>query len=834
MVAHHPRHDESHSNRAGFVLNAETSNEARNIPAGDPAATTGFRHFGRLRVHSRFPLQALLATLVLVTAAMLLDLAFPLPLPSERNSGAVVLSREGTPLRAFADHGGIWRYPIDEKQVSPLYLQALLNYEDRWFWRHGGVNPFALLRAGGQWLRNGRVVSGGSTLTMQVARIIDAPARGRRNTRTVGGKIRQLWRALQLEVHLSKREILRLYVNRAPFGGTVEGVEAASWAYLGKPAMQLSHAEAALLAVLPQSPSRLRPDREAERARGARDKVLVRMERLGVWSPQDVRDARVEPVVARSLQPPRHASLLAQRLRTGNPQSARIESTIDLDLQRTLEDRVAAYFSDLPERTSAALLVIDNSTLEARAYVGSVEFADKARLGHVDMVKAWRSPGSTLKPFLYGLALDDGLIHSESLLIDAPQSFGDYRPGNFDMAFNGPIGAAEALRLSLNVPAVDLLDRVGPSRFAARLANAGIDLKWPNGASPNLAMILGGTGARLEDLVGAYAALNREGVSGRVRYQPDDPRVERRLLSPGAAWIIRDTLEANPRPGSIADTFDQRGRPRVAWKTGTSYGFRDAWALGSTRRYTVGVWVGRPDGTPLPGQYGAVTALPLLFEVIDSLPAQRGDGEARPPPRNVEQIDICWPLGLPPDPQAPQLCRRKLKAWTLDGAVPPTFAERDARLWSAGRERFEVDAASGLRVSAECAKPHERRRAEIARWPALASPWLSIEARQASRLPALSPDCAPDGRDATEELRIEGINDRATLARASNSTTPLRLSLRAIGSEERIRWLLDGRLIGESRGTGHFLHEFRAPGSHTLTALADSGAWSRVEFRLLR
>jgi penicillin-binding protein 1C len=815
-------------------LNAEATIDARNIPAEDPAAAAGFRHFGRLRVYSRFPLQALLITLLLLIAAMLLDLAFPLPLPSSRDAGAVVLSREGTPLRAFADRGGIWRYPIDEKQVSPLYLQALLNYEDRWFWRHGGVNPVALLRAGGQWLRNGRVVSGGSTLTMQVARILDSPASGRRNTRTPWGKLSQLWRALQLEVHLSKREILRLYLNRAPFGGTVEGVEAASWAYLGKPATRLSHAEAALLAVLPQSPSRLRPDREAERARIARDKVLVRMDRLGVWSSTAVRDARVEPVVARSLQPPQHASLLAQRLRTGNPKSSRIESTIDLDLQRTLEDRVAAYFSDLPERTSAALLVIDNASLEARAYVGSVEFADKARLGHVDMVKAWRSPGSTLKPFLYGLALDDGLIHSESLLVDAPQSFGDYRPGNFDMAFNGPIGAAEALRLSLNVPAVDLLDRVGPSRFAARLANAGIDLKWPNGAAPNLAMILGGTGARLEDLVGAYAALNREGVAGRVRYQPGDPRVERRLLSPGAAWIVRDILEANPRPGSIADTFDQRGRPRVAWKTGTSYGFRDAWALGSTRRYTVGVWVGRPDGTPLPGQYGAVTALPLLFEVIDSLSSQRGDGESRPPPRNVEQIDVCWPLGLPPDPHASQLCRRKLKAWTLDGAVPPTFAERDARLWSAGRERFEVDATSGLRVSAECTKPHERRRAEIARWPALASPWLSIEARQASRLPALSPDCAADGRDATEELRIEGINDRATLARASNSTTPLRLSLRAIGSEARIRWLLDGRLVGESRGAGNFLHEFSEPGSHTLTALADSGAWSRVEFRLLR
>ncbi|GAB3384080.1 penicillin-binding protein 1C [Lysobacter fragariae] len=779
-------------------------------------------------MNRRFGLNAILATLVLATVAMLLDLAFPLPLPRQRDAGAVVLARDGTPLRAFADRGGIWRYPVTMGQVSPLYVQALLTYEDRWFWHHAGVNPLALLRAGGQWLRNGHVVSGGSTLTMQVARIIDP------HSRTPWGKIRQLARALQLEVHLSKREILELYLNRAPFGGTVEGVEAASWAYLGKPAAQLSQAEAALLTVLPQSPSRLRPDREPERARIARDKVLERMSALGVWSRAEVRDARVEPVVARSLQPPSHAALLAQRLRVANPKSARIESTIDIDLQRTLEDRVSAYFSNLPERTSAALLVVDNATLEARAYVGSVEFGDKARLGHVDMVKAWRSPGSTLKPFLYGLALDDGLIHSESLLVDAPQAFGDYRPGNFDMAFNGPVGAAEALRLSLNVPAVDMLDRVGPSRFAARLANAGIDLKWPSGGKPNLAMILGGTGARLEDLVGAYSALNRDGIAGRVRYQPDAPTVDRRLLSPGAAWIIRDILEANPRPGSIADTFDQRGRPRVAWKTGTSYGYRDAWALGSTRRYSVGVWVGRPDGTPLPGQYGVVTALPLLFEVIDSLPAQRGDGAPRPPPSNVVQVEVCWPLGVQLDPQAPQLCRKRLKAWTLDGVVPPTFAERDARLWNAGRERFDIDAKTGLRLSADCTAQHERRSSELARWPALASPWLAVETRVAARLPALSPDCAPDGRDATEELRIEGINDNATLARAPNSVKPLHLSIRAIGSEARIRWLLDGRLIGESLGAGNFAHDFIETGNHTLTALADSGAWSRVSFRVLR
>src|SRR5690606_24917587 len=348
---------------------------------------------------------------------------------------------------------------------------------------------------------------------------------------------------------------------------------------LGKPAARLSRAEAALLAVLPQSPSRWRPDRHPEAAQAARDKVLDRMAELGVWTPAQVADAKIEAVVSRSLQAPMSAALLARRLRGGHAGAARIESTLDAGLQRTLEERVAAYFSDLPPRTSAALLVIDNATLEARAYVGSVAFADKARLGHVDMVQAWRSPGSTLKPFLYGMALDEGLVHSESLLVDAPQSFGGYRPSNFDTAFNGPVSVAEALRLSLNVPAVDLLDRVGPARFAARLEHAGIALRFPRGAAPNLSMILGGTGARLEDLVGAFAALQRGGIAGRVRYTGDAPKLERRLLSPGAAWIVREILAANPRPGEAEGMFDTGRRPQVAWKTGTSYGFRDAWAI---------------------------------------------------------------------------------------------------------------------------------------------------------------------------------------------------------------------------------------------------------------
>lgn len=768
------------------------------------------------------------ATVVVLVSLLVLDFAFPPPLPKARDTSTLIVAADGTPLRAFADRDGVWRYPASPDTVSPLYLDALLTYEDRWFWRHPGINPWAMLRAGGQWLRGGRIVSGGSTLTMQVARILDP------HDRTPWGKLKQMLRAVQLEAHLDKREILTLYLERAPFGGTIEGVEAASWAYLGKPAARLSHAEAALLAVLPQAPSRLRPDRHPDAARAARDKVLARMAARGAWSRDAVADARIEPVVARTLQPPLNAALLAERLRQRQPRASRITSTLDADLQRTLEDRVAAYFSSLPARTSAALLVIDNRSMEARAYVGSVAFGDQARLGHVDMVQAYRSPGSTLKPFLYGLALDDGLIHSESLLIDAPQSFGGYRPGNFDTAFNGPISAAQALRLSLNVPAVDLLERVGPARFSARLANAGVALKYPRGAAPNLALILGGTGARLEDLVGSFAALNRGGLAGRVRYTAAEAPQDRRLLSAGAAWIVRDMLAANPRPGYGMGAFDTGTRPRVAWKTGTSYGFRDAWALGSTQRYTVGVWVGRPDGTPLPGQYGAVTALPLMFEVIDSLPRARGDAAMPPPPAGVAEAEICWPLGVAFDADQPELCQRRMKAWVLDGAIPPTFAERDARLWNAGVETFDADARTGLRLSADCSAPHERVTRQVARWPALASPWLGAQTRAQSALPALSPDCVNDGRDATTELRIEGVNDRATLARAPGSTHGVRLQLRALGTEARVQWLLDGRWIGETQGARSFVRAFDEPGAHTLTALADSGAWTRLRFVILR
>ena len=417
---------------------------------------------------------ALLALLA-VAGLWVADKVWPLPI-KDVQVARVVVAADGSPLWRFADGQGVWRYPVNVDQVSPYYLQALLTYEDRWFYQHPGINPFALARAAWQDVSHGRIISGGSTLSMQVARLLDP------HSRTFGGKVRQVWRTAQLEWHLSKTQILELYLNRAPFGGTLQGIGAASWAYLGKPPDELTRSEAALLAVLPQAPSRLRPDRYPIRAQTARNKVLDRLAQYQVWTQQQVDDIKQEPVWLAPRQMPQSAPLLARRMIQTYPQQGVINTTIDASLQRQLETLAKGWVSRLPAKTSVGVLIVDHTDMQVKAYLGSLDFADNSRFGHVDMVRASRSPGSTLKPFLYGLALDEGLIHNESLLQDVPRRFGDYRPGNFDTGFHGAVSASEALTHSLNLPAVQLLEAYGPKRFAAQLRNAGLELSFPDNA----------------------------------------------------------------------------------------------------------------------------------------------------------------------------------------------------------------------------------------------------------------------------------------------------------------------------------------------------------------
>lgn len=755
-----------------------------------------------------------LALAAALGALLLADQLLPPPLPGRAAPHAqVVVARDGTPLRAFPDRAHIWRHPVRLDEVSPRYVEALVAYEDRFFWWHPGVNPFALLRAAGQWAINGHIVSGGSTLTMQVARILEP------TPHTLPGKLRQIARAVQLELRLSKSEILELYLSFAPMGGVLEGVEAASRAYLGKPAKRLTESEAALLTVLPQAPSLLRPDRYPQRAQQARDKVLARLESR--WGAALVADARQEPVIAQTVREPLLAPLFAERLRRQRPRDRRIDTTLDAGVQSAVEQLLASRLAVLPPRVSMAALVVDNATLEVRAYAGSADFTDAARFAHVDMVQAARSPGSTLKPFLYGLALDEGLIHSESLLADVPQSFSGYQPGNFQANFSGPVSVSEALQRSLNVPAVEVLDRLGPQRFVALLRRGGLKLELPRGAAPNLSVILGGAAVDLEGLVGAYTALARGGVSGKPRYLPDAPLEEARMMSEGAAFIIREVLESGgPHARMIESGVGVRRG--IAWKTGTSFGFRDAWAVGVSDRYTVGVWVGRPDGTPNPGFFGANIASPLLVDIFSAV--DDGPPLPRTPPANVASAKICWPLGLPVQAVPPELCHLERTAWILNGAAPPTFPDR-LRGGSARYTDYR-DAESGLRVRANCA-PGEMRAVDMARWPAALEPWLDVATRGRALPPPWAPACsgaqAPEGG-----LKIVGISDGETIRRAGSGPVP-ELRLEARGGQAELIWLVNGRQVGRVAANRSLVRKFAEAGRYRITVMDDAGRFDRVE-----
>ncbi|WP_449231141.1 penicillin-binding protein 1C [Azospirillum doebereinerae] len=551
--------------------------------------------------------------------ALTLDALFPPPLARLGDLSVTVADRGGQPLRVFTNRDGAWRLPADASAVAPLFVDLLLSYEDRRFETHPGVDPLAVLRAVGQNLGAGRVVSGASTLTMQVARLLEP------RPRTLSAKLIEAARAAQLEWRYDKRAILGMYLTLAPYGGNVEGIRAASLTLFGKPPTELDAAEAALLVALPQAPSRLRADRFPERARAARDKVLDRALEAGLLSAKAVAEAKTEPVPSVRQPLPASAPHLADSVRARRPGEALVATTLDGGLQRAVEALARREAETLHERAGLAVLVVDNRTRSVLAYLGSSDALDERRLGPIDMVRAVRSPGSALKPFIYGLGFDDGVVHPLTQVSDVSTRFGDWAPRNFDRAFNGDLTIQEALQRSLNVPAVMVLDQVGPLRFADALRRAGARLVMPAGSTtPGLPVALGGASINLWDMATLYAGLARGGLVAPLRVVPGAEGAETRLLSASAAQQIRAILEGTPPPPGTVQAQELRAGGPIALKTGTSYGFRDAWAFGVTERYTVGVWAGRPDGTPSPDRYGRNTAAPLLFQVYDLLPRDHG------------------------------------------------------------------------------------------------------------------------------------------------------------------------------------------------------------------
>jgi len=532
----------------------------------------------------------------------------PLPLGQAREVSTTIVDRNGKLLRAYAMADGRWRLPVNAKtDVDPTYLKLLLTYEDQRFRSHRGVDPLALGRAAFQLVTRGHIVSGGSTITMQLARLMEP-----RRERSIYAKLRQIMRALEIERQMSKDQILDLYLTLAPYGGNLEGIRSASIAYFGKEPKRLSLSEAALLVALPQSPETRRLDRHPEGARAGRDRVLDRMVEEHAVSAEDAAQAKAVPVPRFRKPMPILAPHSADAAMATVKETPVIKLTLDANLQRVLEPLAHDRALALGPNISVGIIVIDNASGDVLARIGSADYFDDSRAGQVDMTRAVRSPGSTLKPFIYGLAFEDGFVHPESLIEDRPIRFGSYAPENFDQTFQGTVPVKKALQLSLNVPAIALLDRVGSSRLSSRLRQAGANLVLPKDEAPGLAMGLGGVGVTLQDLALLYAGLPRLGMTRPLReiIGPDeDHREPMRLMDQVAAWQVSNVLMGTPPPENGVHN-------RIAFKTGTSYGYRDAWSVGFDGHMTIGVWVGRPDGAPIPGLIGRGAAAPILFDAF--------------------------------------------------------------------------------------------------------------------------------------------------------------------------------------------------------------------------
>jgi len=575
-----------------------------------------------------------------------------------------VLDRHGHLLRAYTVDDGRWRMAVTLDQVDPLFVDMLVAYEDKRFYRHGGVDLVAATRAVAQALWNGKVISGGSTLTMQVARLLEDGPTGRWR-----GKLRQVRVALALEHRLSKAQILGLYLNRAPYGGNLEGVRAATLAWFGKEPRRLTPAQAALLVALPQSPETRRPDRFPGAAAAARARVLARVTTSSLMGNRIAGASLQDPVPTRRVRVPALAAHMSDRARREAPARPVHRLTLDADLQARLETLSSQAVRDYGEKLSIAMVVADHRTGEILASVGSAGYRTDGRQGFVDMTRAYRSPGSTLKPLVFAMAFDDGLAHPETLIEDRPTLFGSYAPENFDGAYRGTVKVADALKMSLNIPAVSLTDAVGPARLMAALRRAQVDARLPGNAPAGLAVILGGVGVTVEDMAGLYAALGNGGQSVPLHHRMQSaPPPSTRVISPQAAWQVGHILAGMPAPPNAP-------RNRLAYKTGTSYGHRDTWAIGFDGGHVIAVWMGRADGTPVPGAFGADLAAPILFEAFARLKPEL-DPLGPPPPATLMLSNAALPIPLrafrPRDALFQAPADAPLLAFPPDGAVIET------------------------------------------------------------------------------------------------------------------------------------------------------------------
>ncbi len=781
------------------------------------------RRSGNKKSYLKWTAGACVAVLMLAVDAFLLFLAadyfFPFPEGSiHRKTAAVVYDSQGRPLRFFLPEDNRWRFEVGLEDISPRLVEAVIASEDRWFHHHPGVNPLALVRAFYVNARAGRVVSGASTIPMQIARMAEP------KSRNVNSKIKEAFRAFQLKWHYDDNQLLEIYLNVAPYGGNIEGVAAASYFYFGKSPRALSPAEIALLTALPRSPVAYDPTRNSEAALRERNKVLDQLAGRGVFTKEEAERYSKEPVPSkRKLQPfsaPHFSEYVYQKVSRG--ESAR--TTLDSSIQRIASEIAGRHLDNLRRDgiENLAIVVIDNETRSLKALVGSADYFDKKNSGQVNLALARRSPGSALKPFLYAMAIDLGLVIPDTYVLDVPTDYSGYIAENYDGTYRGHITLRHALILSLNAPAVRLLAQVGLRDFHELLLRGGLaTLDRPSGKY-GLPLILGAGEVTLLDLTNLYATLASGGIHRPLKVIEDETRSydETRLFSREASYLTTDALAELKRPDMSSNTWAlTRDVPEVAWKTGTSYGHRDAWSLGYSTRYTIGVWVGNPGGRGQKGISGSGHAAPILFDLFRGIEGN-GSRIAMPDGLNLETIEVCRSSHLLPTPY----CGQRDKVTYVKGV---SRLERDTY-----SKRIFVDKETGELLLGECIgeRPHEAR--TVTTYPAELVAWRMAEGKSVEAIPPLSPLC----KDVPSESPPKVVSpDRTTPYRVLNGMPSeyQRVELIARVSEEvdMLYWYQNGKLIAATKPYRRTFIPLEA-GTHNLVVVDSSGRSGSVTYKV--
>lgn len=730
------------------------------------------------------------------------DLLFPIHLPQDYST--LVYAADGSLLHAFLSPDDKWRMEFELDEITPQIKQAFIAKEDRYFYQHPGVNPFAALRASFQNLFSGKRISGASTITMQAVRLIEP------RPRTFLNKLVETVRAMQLEWHYGKEEILRLYLNRVPCGGNIEGIKAASHFYFGKPPVRLSLSEVTTLTIIPNRPNSLKPGKDPAALLQARNEWLQRFLSQDAFNPTEIADALAEPLQINRVNKPDLAPHLSHRLHSAYPHQTQLHTTLDPAMQLAVENLTGAHVNQLKAEgvTNAAVLVIHNPTRKVMAYVGSNDFSDSTHHGQVDGLRAVRSPGSALKPLLYSLATDRGIITPKKVLYDIPANFSGYEPENYDGGFRGPVTAEKALSWSLNIPAVRLLNDLSVGELAGTLSKMGFHSIQKQTRKLGLSLALGGCGVTPEEMGGLYAMFASYGAYAPLRFLESDPISDPSpVLSPQSAWLLAEMLTQTNRPDLPMSWKSSEDVPQIAWKTGTSYGRRDAWSIGYNPRYTVVVWVGRFSGEPVPSISGAETATPLLFRIFREIDRQSLKEWYRQPP-GMKTEWVCAATGLPPGPLCEQL---SLDIQLIHQRKPAPCNHRVMVRISPDSSQSYCMSCSPLTGYAEL--PFENAIPELTAWyRSTASPIAAI--------PPHNPHC---------ERVFHGAGPKITSPVAGmdywvSPSDSLKLALQAqVESDVRqVLWYLDDRLLGPAPAGGVF---FCLPesGLHKITCTDDKG-----------